>query len=308
MQKRILVVAIAASLAACGNPASNGAGSEQNSMGSLDSSISWTKKLARGFSAKANMNIPAQGAIADALLDPKFLGYEMDGGRVRGLSPYLAKVGFNNIPYLATVGFNNIGPGSTDPRANGNQYLTPVAVVTSAYRGWQINLIGGFGEKAATPAEKKSYLSFQEACVEYTNTLFTQIASTLNNDVGVLEDPQAAKLAIQKTYNAIPKATLKKVWADAVQHADERGGRIVDMSGTQGVDWSADGSSYSGGADGLTWTKSGVKWFGQGALSGKQWTIGLESSISKSTDQSSSGSETNSGSTGEKTSNGAQPK
>lgn len=307
MHKKILAVAIAATLAGCGNPASNGAGTEQNSMGALDSSISLANKLARGFSAKASMQIPAQGAIADALLDPAFLagdsmnggrgGDRMDGGRIRQFSPFFSKIGMGSI-----------GPGTTDPRATGNQYLVPVSAITSAYRGWQINLMDGFGDKKATPDETKAYLGFQEASVEYTNALFTQIASTLNNKVGVLEDPEATKLAIQRIYKAIPKATLKKLWVDAVKHADERGGRTVDMSGTQGVDWSADGGSYSGNPDGLTWTKSGVKWFGQGALSGKQWTIGLESSISKSTDQSSAGSENNSASTGEKTSGGAQPK
>lgn len=298
MHKKILAVAIAATLAGCGNPASNGAGTEQNSMGALDSSISWAKKLAKGNSAKANVTIPAQGAIADALLDPKFLGDRMDGGRIRQYSPYFAKFGLGSV-----------GPGTTDSRADGNQYLVPVAAITSAYRGWQINLMDGFGDKKATDAETKTYLGFQEASVDYTNALFTQIAPQLNNDVGgVLEDPQAAKLAIQKIYTAIPRTTLKVMWTNAVKHAAERGGRTLDMSGTQGVDWSADGSSYSGNPDGLTWTKSGVKWFGQGALSGKQWTIGLESSISKSTDQSSSGSENNSGSTGEKSSGGAQPK
>jgi hypothetical protein len=297
MHKKFLAVAIAATLAGCGNPASNGAGTEQNSMGALDSSISWAKKLARGNSAKASMQIPAQGAIADALLDPQFLGDRLDGGRIRGYSPFFAKIGLGSV-----------GPGTSDPRANGNQYLIPVAAITSAYRGWQINLMGGFGEKKSTDAEIKSYLDFQEASVDYTNTLFTQIAVQLNNDVGVLEDPQAAKLAIQKIYTAIPRTTLKVMWADAVKHTADRGSRTLDMSGTQGVDWSADGGSYSGNPDGLTWTKSGVKWFGQGALSGKQWTIGLESSISKSTDQSSSGSENSSGSTGEKSSGGAQPK
>lgn len=299
MHKKVLVVAIAASLTACGNPASNGAGTEQNSMGALDSSISWAKKLARGFSAKATMQIPAQGAIADALLDPKFLGDRMDGGRIRAFSPYFEKNGLT---------MEKVGPGTDNLKATGNQYLVPVAAITSAYRGWQVDLIGGFGDKKATHEEIRNYLSFQEASVDYTNTLFTQIAASLNNDVGVLEDPQTAKLAIQRIYKEIPKPTLKAMWADAVKHAAERDGRVTDLSGTQGVDWSADGCSYSGNPDGLTWTKSGVKWFGQGALSGKQWTIGLESSISKSTDQSSAGSENNSGSTGEKTSGGAQPK
>lgn len=299
MHKKILAIAIAATLAGCGNPASNGAGTEQNSMGALDSSISWAKKLARGFSAKASMQIPAQGAIADALLDPNFLGGSMNGSSLRGYSPYFQKNGLT---------MEKVGPGSEYPQTTGNQYLVPVAAITSAYRGWQVNLIGGFGDKRATDAEIQSYLAFQEASVEYTNALFTQIAAQLNNDVGVLEDPEKAKLEIQKIYKSIPPATLKKIWANAVKHAADRGGRVTDLSGTQGVDWSADGGSYSGNPDGLTWTKSGVKWFGQGALSGKQWTIGLESSISKSTDQSSAGSENNSASTGEKTSGGAQPK
>lgn len=299
MHRKILAIAITASLAGCGNPASNGAGTEQNSMSALDSSISWAQKLARGFSAKATMQIPAQGAIADALLDPQFLGDHMDGGLIR-----------TKTLYFAEIGMSRVGPGTNDPRVAGkeNPYLVPVAAVISAYRGWQINLLGGFGAREATPAEIRAYLGFQEASVEYTNALFTQIASTLNADVGVLEDPEAAKIAIQSIFKAIPKVTLRELWTDAVKHAEERGGRAVDMSGTQGVDWSADGGSYSGNPDGLTWTKSGVKWFGQGALSGKQWSIGLESSISKSTDQTSGGSEKNSGSTGEKTSGGAQPK
>jgi hypothetical protein len=168
--------------------------------------------------------------------------------------------------------------------------------------------MSAFGEPEATPREKAAYLGFQEASAEYTNALFTQIAIQLNDDVGVLEDPETAKQEIQRIYKSIPKATLKKLWSDSVEHAADRGGRVIDLAASKGVDWSADGGSYSGNADGLTWTKSGVVWFGQGALSGKQWAIGLESSISKSTDKSSGGSESVKSGTGEKSNAGAQPK
>lgn len=310
-QKIILIALMAASLTACGNPTSNGAGTEQGSMSSMDTAIQWTKKLVRGWTAKATLQIPASGAIADALFDEKF-GGTPGGVMMRQYLPYLSKDGF-------AVGLKALGPGADIEKLkkvlpagtviNENaRFLVPVAMVTQAYRGWQINLLGGFGDKKATDEEIKAYLGGQEAAVEYTNTLFTEIATKLNNDVGVLEDPETAKVEIQKIFLAIPKATLKQMWFDAVDRADKRGNRTTDLSGTQGVDWSADGGSFSGNPDGLTWTKSGVAWFGKGALSGKVWTIGLESSISKSTDKSSGGSESVSGSTGEKSSAGAQPK
>lgn len=304
MKQKILIAVLAALLAACGNPTANSAGTDQSNQSSIDSTFAWTKKLVRGWTAKATLTIPAQGAIADALLDQKFLGGRLDGGLLREVAPMTVKMGG-----FKTVFVEKFGPTAKNAAADAEDtWLAPVAAVTHAYRGWQIDLIGGFGDKEATPKEKEFYLGYQEASVEYTNALFTQIATRLNDDVGVLEDPETAKIEIQRIYKSIPKSVLKKLWVNSVEHAAERGGRTVDLSGSQGVDWSADGGSYSGNADGLTWTKAGVAWFGQGALSGKQWSIGLESSISKSTDKSSGGSESVKSGTSEKSSAGAQPK
>lgn len=308
MNLKMLIGALAFLLAACSNPVTNGSGSDQASASGFESVISWTKKLVRGWTTKANLTVPAQGIIADALIDPKFMGGTLNGSFWR--AAVAGSAGNNDF---RTFLKEKAGPGyaSKNEGAGESPYLVPVASVISAYRGWQIQMMdmSEFGEPEATNNEKLFYLGTQEASVEYVNALFTQIATELNNDVGVLEDPQSAKQAIQRIYKSIPKTSLQKLWNDAVDHAADRSGRTVDLSGSKGVDWSAgDGSSYSGNADGLTWTKNGVTWFGKGALSGKQWTIGLESSISKSTDKSSSDSESVGGQTGEKSSAGAQPK
>lgn len=303
MKQNLVAVAVTAALVGCGNPVTNSTSTDQSTQSSLESAMQWTKKIVRGWTAKATMQIPAQGAIADALLDPKFGGGRMNGALIREYAPVFAKGNF-------VQAMQNVGPGLGDSKGlegKENPYLIPVAAVVAAYRGWQIDPIGGFDGPAASSSDIKSYLGFQEASVEYTNALFTQIAMQLNEDAGVLEDPETAKVEIQRIYKSIPRATLKKMWTDAIVAADSRH-RLLDLTGTHGVDWSADGGSYSGEADGLTWTKAGVTWFGKGALSGKQWTIGLESSISKSHDKSSSGSESVSGSTGENTGAGAQPK
>lgn len=306
MKQKILIAVMAALLAACGNPTANGAGTDQSNQSSIDHAFAWTKKLVRGWTAKATLTIPAQGAIADALLDQKFLGGRLDGGLMREIAPMTVKMGD-----FKTVFIEKFGPTAKNAAKDAEDtWLAPVAAVTQSYRGWQISMIDmrAFGNPEATPKEKEFYLGYQEAAVEYTNALFTQVATQLSDDVGVLEDPETAKLEIQRIYKSIPKSMLKKLWVDAVEHAAERGGRVADLAGSKGVDWSADGGSYSGNADGLTWTKNGVTWFGQGALSGKQWSIGLESSISKSTDKSSGGAESVKSGTGEKSSAGAQPK
>lgn len=305
MIQKTFLAGLVVLVSACSNPVTNSSGTEQGSMGTIESAISWTKKLVRGWTAKASLQIPAKGAIADALLDPKFAGGRLEGGMMREAASFLTKMGD-----FKTVFGEKFGPVAAESDDKEAPFLVPVAVVTQAYRGWQISMIDmpAFGYSEATPKEKQFYMGYQEAAGEYTNALFTQIATQLNDDVGVLEDPETAKAEIQRIYKSIPKSTLKKLWVDAVVGAAERGGRIADMAGSKGVDWSADGESYSGNADGLTWTKAGVPWFGQGALSGKQWTIGLESSIAKSTDKSSGGSEGLSGGTGQKTTGGAQPK
>ena len=280
-----------------------------NDNGAISSTATIAKKRAHGSSAKASIQMPAQGLIADALLDPQFLGshdpyssgtaYTIDGAWERRRCQWQGETEVNGNGTLSDFALGNSGsePEGT-PKKDAQSYLLPVAIVTSAYAGWQVNVIGGFGEEKATPDEIKNYLVCQEASVEYTNALFTQIAASLNNDVGVLKNPHTAKLAIQKIFLAIPKPTLIELWKDVVRRAQQHSGRTLNLSGTKGVDWMAGGGSYSGNPDGLTWTKSGVKWFGQGALSGKQWTIGLESSINNSTEQGSSGTENNSGSTG----------
>ncbi|BCK87793.1 hypothetical protein MIZ01_1589 [Sideroxyarcus emersonii] len=312
MSLKFLVGALAFLLAACSNPVTNSAGSDQSSASGFEYMISWTKKLVRSWSAKASLQVPAEGIIADALIDPKFAGGRIDGAEVREL--VFKKAQNNDFQKYMKEG---VGPGYVATNRKDlkqifepGTYLLPVSAIVSSYRGWPVGMMdmNEFGERGASENEKLFYLGFQEAAVEYTNSLFTKIAMELNNDVGVLEDPQSAKQAIQQIYKSIPKTTLDKLWVDAVDHAAGRGSRTVDLNGNKGVDWIAGGSSYSGGPDGLTWAKNGVAWFGKGALSGKQWTIGLESSISKSTDKSSSDSENVGGQTGEKSSAGAQPK
>ena len=313
MSLKMLIGVLALLLAACSNPVTNSAGSDQSSSSGFESVISWTKKLVRGWSAKTSLQVPAEGIIADALIDPKFAGGRIDGAEVREL--VFKKAKNNDFQKCMKEG---VGPGYVATNRKDlkqifepGTYLLPVSAIVSSYRGWPVGMMdmSEFGERGATENEKLFYLGFQEAAVEYTNSLFTKIAMELNSDVGVLEDPQSAKQAIQQIYKSIPKTTLDKLWVDAVDHAADRGSRTVDLNGNKGVDWVAgDGSSYSGNADGLTWTKNGVTWFGKGALSGKQWTIGLESSISSSTDKSSSDSESVGGQTGEKSSAGAQPK
>lgn len=304
MKTKLLFAALAATftLAGCGNPASSNAGTDSSNASTVDSVITWTKKLVRGWTVKASVTEPAQGVIADALLDPAFVGGNFSGhisaSNVRGAAPI-----------IGVGGFVHPGEQQAKDRSDNQPYLVPVGAVIGAYRGWEINLMSGFGGAVATSKEKSDYLGFQEAAADYTNTLFTQIASKLNNDIGILEDPETAKKEIQRIFSAIPRAELRNMWILSAKRAESNGHRTIDMTGTKGVDWSNDnGSSYSGEADGLTWTKSGITWFGKGNLSGKDWKISLESSVSKSADKSSSGSETNSGGTVEKSGSAAQPK
>lgn len=80
----LLPVAAALSLAACGQPTANSAGSDQKTSADSRGSVSWAKKLGSSKSAKANVSFPAAGMIVQAIYEGE--DYATTGNWMRTLA------------------------------------------------------------------------------------------------------------------------------------------------------------------------------------------------------------------------------
>jgi hypothetical protein len=281
-------------LTGCNNGSSS-SGADQSVSAGFDSMLGWAKKLSHIGSAKATVTEPSFALISDALLDPEFLcGRKLDGknGRVAGAysGPQQYWAVMQNVEKSLATGDFGLKPCPVVP------YMAPISAITAPYYGWEVNpMSGGRGGASVT-----NYMEFQEAAANYTNAVFAQIASGLKDEV--LKDPDAAKETIQKRFLAIPPENLERLWDESVKKAIQPQHRTLDMATGRGVGWTTNGSSFNGDTGGMTWTKSGVVWLGQGKIDGKEYTVGLESVMSASTEKSESGHDSSRGSSGTKAS------
>ncbi len=304
--KSILILAAVSALSACGNPTSLGSGTESGGAATTEESITTSKKISKADSASATLQIPAGSVIAEALSTP-----EIDGATLREFVAAAVVEDYRKFGITSHKPFEilkQVGAGGTFKR---QPELAPIMSVIAPYRGWQVSPIYGgrpMKGKERGNEELHTYLAFQEAAIDYANSIFTGIALKLNQEVEAYADPDAAREAVRREWDEIPEQVKANLWNAAVQKAFSHS-RTLDTTNSGGVDWStSDGSTYSGTQDGLTWTKAGVEWFGHGSLSGRKWTVAVESAYSRSMDKGTGTGQSLSGHTGEKATATAQPK
>lgn len=292
-------------LTGCGNPVSVGTGSEQSQSTAFESGLSYIKKIGRSFTTKATVQMPASALIAEALLDNEFqiknkqqiLHMGNPDGRL--LPIVMAEIARQTGEEFEPAATQLV---SEPDKSGGAMWMNLVAASVSPFMGWPVNPMSN---RQRDRTEVEFFLKYQEASVEFTNAVFTKIASQIDGDV--LEDPETAKAEIQKIYLSIPQGQLQDIWKLALHNTTQRD-RLIDMTGVKGVSWNSSGATFTGDEAGMNWVKNGVVWFGKGALSGKTWTVGLENSFSKSSEKSNGGSTKNGGTTSSKTSEQTQVK
>lgn len=186
----------------------------------------------------------------------------------------------------------------------------PIAIALAPFSGWEVDpSTEDFFTKRPIPGaaiKLHTYLTSMEASAEFSSLVLADLAGKLSSDVWA--DPDEAKREIRRIFYAQDPAALSQLWTKLVGEAEQHH-RVLNLSSTQrGVDWQAGDAYFSGQSTGLQFLKAGQTWLGDGFLAGKKYQVGLESSYSKATEDSSGGEKSMRASSGTGSSTSAQPK
>jgi len=139
--------------------------------------------------------------------------------------------------------------------------------------------------------ELASYMTVFEAAAIGSNAVMTAIASGVGAD-SVYRDQEAVKTKIIQVIN-----TLHGSFIDlGMDRAKKIGPAATDLTGSgteKPVHFQTAQDDFACGPSGKVWIHDGIKWFGQGSISGKEVSVAVESTDSTSAEQSvSNGSNT----------------
>ena len=288
-----LVVAIAALSACHQGGVGVDSGASQKAATATESGLRSDRSITAHTAASAAVQMPAAGLIVSAL--------NAWGGEAMPPGTFLG------IANLQPGGYGKGGPAEigTILRAMNSAMPTPahglrplhvaaaamIAQTAQPCAGWPV---GGFStQEQAKMANWGRKVARQ---VAFSNLVLTQIAATPGLR-DALADPQAAQKVIISAFLSINPEQMKAAWEQASQAAT--GELTLDMTsgGPAPVHFMIGNSDFQGGPTGWKWAQSGVTWFGDGAISGKETTLGLESAIDKSQSQASGTGTSNGAST-----------
>lgn len=181
-------------------------------------------------------------------------------------------------------------------------YTIPIVLALSPRKGWEVEAIDdrNVPPEFDTPFFRKNrpksnydeelhilYMDMLATSAIYTNDVFTLISAEL--DGVTLNDPDAAKKRVIEIYNKIPAEQLKALLTAANERV-QRGKYSTDLTGSGNIHFSHSmGGDFVADARGVTWTKSGGLWFGDGKINGKQVNFKLTSTASLNQKQSETG-------------------
>lgn len=217
-------------------------------------SLSSDQSINSSNSSRASVKIPAAALIADSV------------------SEYLAQEGFKP-PYRRS--FTQSDSLTLSAHSKG-----PNAV----YIGAAMAMAATFEPSLAWPsASDQKFMVVATALSNFTNSVSTQIASNLKDTT--LQDPSAAQSEIISQLGAIPSSTLESVWADALQKA-KSSKMLQNLSGSSApIEFKANDQVITAGSQGISISRAGVTWFGNGNLSGRAYDLSMDSSLSTSLSQ-----------------------
>lgn len=258
--------------------------------------------------------MPALGLMADAFLaDYSARGLELD------LVPQAAmQRSGDTIPRLDDVIASMIEPtrkdiGSQPPGAVAKLtpldpdhmvYEGPIVISMQPRKGWEVQAIDDrvtdprFNTpffrahrrpSSYDPDQHVRYMEMLAISAIYTNTVFGMIDKELGTSR--LADPAEAQRRVLAAFQAIPAATLKAVLHDATGQVV--GGRFsTDLTGSGNIHFThSPAGDFVADPRGLTWTKAGGVWFGDGRIDGQTVNLRLASTASLSQRQAQSGTQ-----------------
>ena len=146
--------------------------------------------------------------------------------------------------------------------------------------GWPYNILSGMSRQGQQWAE------YQAVVARFSNLILSELYSKLPK--GALADPQIAEEEIAYAYLHMNSQDFAAAAKQAVKSVESglASGITLNTAESQNVQYQIGDSSYTGETQGgWSISENGVKWFGDGHLSGRNITVGLESSINKDVSQ-----------------------
>ena len=307
------LLALALSGCSSGGASVSGSGSESAGSSSGLSGL-WEKVKSLGIETGKTYEMPAVGLMADAFLaDWDSRALSLDAGPERVLAPVngqradMSRVLSDSIA-PTRQDYNTTAPAVRTKQslldADHRVYSTPIVIAMQPRKGWEVQAIDDRNTDPAfdTPffrAHRRPssydpdlhvrYMEMLAASAIYTNTVFGLIDKELGTSR--LADPDEARRRVLAVFQSIPPATLKAALDDATRQVV--GGRFTtDLTGSGNVHFThSPAGDFVADPRGLTWTKAGGVWFGDGRISGQAISLRLASTASLSQREAQSGTQ-----------------
>ena len=315
MRRLVLLAAapLVVPLAACSNaggPSLSGTAEESAKSESGQASL-WERTRSLLFESGKTTEMAANGIIADAFMEDarsrgvdagRFMAYALlpvDGKRL----PLDQAVG-DAIPSAKAERAALPAKDRAQPMMSPEHMVAdmPILIALAARSGWEVEAMDDRIVDPAfdTPFFRRNrpkprydpdlhrpYMETLAISAIFANEVFAQIAAELD---GVrLADPEAARQWVMKLYQAIPGDRLLARLAE-IRRDIEAGGFNTDLTGSNNIHFTHKLGDFVGDARGMTWTKSGGIWFGDGRINGQAINFRLASTTSLGQRDAQSGS------------------
>jgi hypothetical protein len=302
-------------LGACGGGGSSVSGSASETAGSSSGLSSlWERVKSLGIETGKTYEMPALGIMAEAFMTdtnsrhvapdaiPQLVMQRRDGSIPRfdqaidGLVEPTRKE-------VASIPAAELAKATPFDAAH-MIYAGPIVVAMQPRKGWEVDAMKPRPIPAAldTPFFRRNrppstydedvhvrYMEMLAISAIYTNTVFGMIDEKIGN--ARLADPDAARQQILTTFQAIPAPTLKTALADAAKQVIG-GDFSTDLTGSGNIHFThTPAGDFVADPRGLTWTKAGGIWFGDGRINGQTVSLRLASTSSLSQRQAQSGTQ-----------------
>uniref|UniRef100_E6Q8U0 Uncharacterized protein n=1 Tax=mine drainage metagenome TaxID=410659 RepID=E6Q8U0_9ZZZZ len=132
----------------------------------------------------------------------------------------------------------------------------------------------------------QQWAEYQAVVTRFSNLILSELYAKLPK--GALADPQVAEEEIAYSYLHMSSLDFSAAAHQAVKSVESglASGMVINTAESQNVQYQIGDSTYTGESQGgWSVSENGVKWFGDGHLSGRNVTVGLESSINKDTSE-----------------------
>ncbi len=307
----LLTIVSALALSACsgGGPSVSGSADEGARSQSGLSSL-WERARSLGVDQSKTTDMPALALIADAFLanaataelKPAALRLMVvrdgDGGRVSQIS--------DRVAHLREQ-FETLWPSLTPERQAvivspaHVAYAVPILAALAPRTGWEVTPVGDRvdpafdtpffrSQRAPSSYDPELHLRYMQGIAisaVFTNAVFEDIAHQLE---GVrLADPDAAHARVLAAFRSIPPEKLKAM-LDAASGQVTSGRFTTDLAGSGNVHFiNSDAGDFVSDRRGVTWTRAGGVWFGDGHINGRSVNFKLASTATLAQRQAQTG-------------------